>query len=152
MPPELILQAGRHKAYRPIPPAARAAALRDALNAWERGDWFETHELLEPAWMGASELGERLRTQALIKVAAAFVHRARGNRAGMRTNLAGALARLRDATAEGADLRPLVGAVEDLLLAVSDPGVGLETIAPPDLRTLLTTDQASPDPGRAAGD
>ena len=141
MPRDTILQAGRHKAYRPLPPEARAAALRGALDAWERGDWFETHELLEPAWMGASELDERLRTQALIKVAAAFVHRARGNRAGMRTNLVGALARLRDATDEGANVRPLAAAVEDLLLAASDPAVALEAIAPPDLRALLQIEE-----------
>lgn len=137
MPPDTILQAGRHKAHRPLPPEARAAALRDALDAWERGDWFETHEVLEPAWMGASELGERLRTQALIKVAAAFVHHARGNRAGVRTNFLGALARLRDAAEAGADVRGLTAAVEDLLLAAGDPGVGLESIRPPDLRAVL---------------
>lgn len=137
MPPDTILQAGRHKAYRPLPPAARAEALRAAIDAWERGDWFETHELLEPAWMGASDLAERLRAQALIKVAAAFVHHARDNRAGVRTNLAGALKRLRDATDAGADVRRLTVAVEDLLLAAGDPGLGLASIRPPDLRTLL---------------
>lgn len=137
MPPDTILQAGRHKAYRPLPVKARRAALADALAAWERGDWFEAHEALEPAWMGASELGERLRTQALIKLAAAFVHAARGNRTGVRTNLVGALARLRDATEQGAEVRPLVAAVEELRRNVDDPAVPIAALQPPALRTLL---------------
>ncbi len=90
-----VLQGDREKAYRPLPRAERLAALAAAVAAWERGDWFETHELLEPAWMGTADPVERDLYQGLIKLAAAYVHAARGNGAGMTKNLVGADARLR---------------------------------------------------------
>ena len=62
--------------------------------AYERGDFFEAHELLEPAWMGTDDLGERAVLQGLIKLAAAYVHGVRGNPAGIRKNLEGARSRL----------------------------------------------------------
>ena len=40
---------GRAKAYRPLPDADRAAALASGLAAYERGDFFQAHEDLEPA-------------------------------------------------------------------------------------------------------
>ena len=89
-----VLQGGRRKAYRPLPTGAIAAAVDDALDAYERDDWFEAHELLEPAWMGTSVPGERDLYQGLIKVAAACVHRIRGRREGMTKNLRGARERL----------------------------------------------------------
>ena len=89
-----IAQGGRAKAYRPIPLDLRRAALAAAVAAWERGDWFETHELLEPAWMGADDPAERDLYQGLIKLAAAYVHRSRGNGLGLARNLAGAHDRL----------------------------------------------------------
>jgi hypothetical protein len=134
-----VLQAGRRKAYRPLPVAERAAAVRHALEAWQRGDWFETHELLEPAWMGADAVPERLRIQAAIKVAAAFVHQARGNRAGMRTNLAGARARLADASVgdPATDDSAFAVAIDRLMAAVDDERVPLREIEAPDLPGLL---------------
>jgi DUF309 family protein family protein len=90
-----VRQGDREKAYRPLPPEERRAALEAALAAWARDDWFETHELLEPAWMGTDDPLERDLYQGLIKLAAAYVHRARGNGLGMAKNLAGAHARLR---------------------------------------------------------
>ena len=128
-----ILQAGRRKAYRPLPAVEREAAVRTALDAWERGDWFETHELLEPAWMGSSDVEERLRLQAVIKIAAAFVHLARGNRAGVRTNLLGARARALDA---GAASETLVAAI-DAAIADVERGGPLLSVSPPPLRGLL---------------
>ena len=137
-PPARILQAGRLKTYRPLPAAERAAAVAAALDAWERGDWFETHELLEPAWMGTDDLAERLLYQGLIKLAAAFVHRARGNRAGVRTNLVGARDRLLDAVESGNTTAPAVArATERLIEAVGDAGLPLEALKPPDVRRLL---------------
>ncbi len=50
---------GRAKAYRPLPKAARSAALTAGLAAYERGDFFDAHEELEPAWMGTDGLAER---------------------------------------------------------------------------------------------
>jgi predicted metal-dependent hydrolase len=84
------MQGDRRKAYRPIPPHVRRAALESGLAAYERGDFFEAHELLEPAWMGTSDLAERALYQGLIKLAAGYVHAVRGNPIGLARNLQGA--------------------------------------------------------------
>jgi Domain of unknown function (DUF309) len=89
-PVETIVQGDRRKAYRPIPPDLRREALDAGLAAYARGDFFEAHELLEPAWMGTSELAERALYQGLIKIAAGYVHAVRGNPIGMVRNLEGA--------------------------------------------------------------
>jgi predicted metal-dependent hydrolase len=89
---------GRAKAYRPLPADARIAAVRAGLEAYAAGDFFEAHELLEPAWMGTDDLDERSLIQGLIKVAAADVHAVRGNPAGVRRNLEGARERLLSGT------------------------------------------------------
>jgi hypothetical protein len=88
--PGTILQGGRLKAYRPLPLDARADAVRDGLEAYQRGDAFIAHELLEPAWMGTAETAERELLQGLIKLAAGFVHAARDNALGVSKNLVGA--------------------------------------------------------------
>lgn len=125
--PTTILQGGRAKAYRPIPAADRQAAFEAAIAAYERGDYFEAHELLEPAWMGTADIGERELYQGLIKVAAAFVHGVRGNPRGIARNLEGARARLVSAIDAGAaagdiDLAALVAEVDDRLARlVADP-------------------------------
>jgi predicted metal-dependent hydrolase len=86
---------GRAKAYRPLPAEARIAAVVAGLEAYAAGDYFEAHELMEPAWMGTADAPERDLIQGLIKVAAADVHAVRGNPAGVRRNLEGARDRLR---------------------------------------------------------
>jgi hypothetical protein len=96
----LVRQGGRDKAYRPLATDARRAALRRGLAAYGRGDFFEAHELLEPAWMGTADPVERDLYQGLIKLAAGFVHEVRGNPAGIVKNLRGARERLARA-AEG---------------------------------------------------
>ncbi len=98
-PPErqvIVGEDGRAKAYRPLPEDQRIAAVRAGIEAYEAGDYFEAHELLEPAWMGTADLAERNLIQGLIKVAAADVHAVRGNPAGVRRNLEGARDRLRN--------------------------------------------------------
>ena len=116
-----VIQAdGRAKAYRPLPDAERAAALRAGLGAYGRGDFFLAHELLEPAWMGTPDPGERAMLQGLIKLAAADVHGVRGNPRGVVRNLEGALDRLRLAEDAGAvapggvplDLGGLIASIE----------------------------------------
>ena len=97
-----VLQDGRAKAYRPLPVEKRVAAYRAGIAAYRRGDFFEAHELLEPAWMGTDEPTERALHQGLIKLAAGFVHAVRGNPAGVRKNLVGARQRLVAAAAGGA--------------------------------------------------
>jgi hypothetical protein len=91
--PGTILQGGRAKAYRPLPEDEIAAAYASGLAAYAQGDFFEAHEILEPAWMGTANLGERELYQGLIKVAAAFVHGVRGNPPGIARNLEGARSR-----------------------------------------------------------
>lgn len=100
--PGTILQGGRAKAYRPLPAERRREILLEGLDAYDRGDFFLAHELLEPAWMGASDPAERNLYQGLIKLAAAFVHDARGNPAGVEKNLRGARDRLAEAVPAGA--------------------------------------------------
>lgn len=92
---------GRSKAFRPLPVADRVAALRAGVTAYTRGDYFLAHELLEPAWMGSDDPLERSFTQGLIKLAAADVHRVRGNAKGLVRNLEGAADRLRSAATAG---------------------------------------------------
>jgi predicted metal-dependent hydrolase len=133
-----VRQGDRDKAYRPLTPEDRRTALQAALAAWARDDWFETHELLEPAWMGTEDRLERDLYQGLIKLAAAYVHRARGNGLGMAKNLAGAHARLRrvaeqrDAMA-GVGVRRLLADVAGRMPASGQPAD--LTIGPPLLST-----------------
>jgi len=93
----VIRQGDRLKAYRPIPPETRREALEGGIEAYERGDFFEAHELLEPAWMGTADIAERELYQALIKLAAGYVHCVRGNPIGMARNLDGARMHLEEA-------------------------------------------------------
>jgi predicted metal-dependent hydrolase len=120
-----ILQGGRAKAYRPLPLEARATAVHEGLAAYARGDFFEAHELLEPAWMGTADVPERELIQGLIKLAAAYVHGTRGNALGVQKNLRGARDRLTEA-GNGApslkeladiDVEGLIGAIDERLAA-----------------------------------
>ncbi|HET9084846.1 MAG TPA: DUF309 domain-containing protein [Candidatus Limnocylindrales bacterium] len=118
---------GRAKAYRPLPDGDRVAAVVAGLEAYDAGDFFEAHELLEPAWMGTADLNERNLIQGLIKVAAADVHGVRGNPAGIRRNLEGARDRLRSG-ASGAitgvdlDVEALLAAIEARLSGATELG------------------------------
>jgi predicted metal-dependent hydrolase len=113
---DVILQGGRAKAYRPIPEAARRRAIEEGLAAYARDDWFLAHELLEPAWMGTSDIAERELIQGLIKLAAAFVHGARSNPAGVAKNLRGARDRIDAGRAAG----PSIGVEADALVDAID--------------------------------
>lgn len=86
---------GRAKAYRPVAARERTAAVVAGLRAYAEGDFFEAHELMEPAWMGTDDPAERDLIQGLIKVAAADVHGVRGNPRGVARNLEGAQDRVR---------------------------------------------------------
>jgi hypothetical protein len=136
-----VVSRGRRKAYRPMDVAARGAALEAGLAAYAGGDYFLAHELLEPAWMGTSELAERDLLQGLIKLAAAFVHGARGNAAGVRKNLRGARELLASAVATGetgarfglnaAELVREVDARLAGLVAADDEAIVIRRGAPP---------------------
>jgi hypothetical protein len=97
-----VLQGGRAKAYRPLSEAGRRTAFLAGIAAYERGDFFLAHELLEPAWMGTDDPIERDLHQGLIKLAAGYVHAVRGNPEGMRKNLRGARERLEAVAIAGA--------------------------------------------------
>jgi Domain of unknown function (DUF309) len=122
---------GRRKAYRPLPPGESEAAVARGLAAYARGDFYLAHEELEPAWMAADDTGDRERLAGLIKLAAAFVHSARGNPAGVATNLRGARERLAGAEAAGADggldLASLGAAIDERL----DRVTRMEATPPP---------------------
>ena len=115
------MQGSRAKAYRPLPEADRRRAFAAAIASYERGDYFEAHELLEPAWMGTDDHAERALDQGLIKLAAAFVHGVRGNPLGIAKNLVGAREHLAEAAgtdaeaASGLELAPLIAAIDDRL-------------------------------------
>jgi predicted metal-dependent hydrolase len=130
---------GRAKAYRPLPAATRAAAIDAGLAAYDRGDFFEAHEELEPAWMGTDDPGIRALLQGLIKVSAAYVHDVRGNPPGIVRNLQGARVLLEQAReagpsdeVPGLDVTLLIEAVDVRLddLAVHPEG---PTLGPPSL-------------------
>src|SRR5688572_1626468 len=111
-----IDQGGRRKAYRPMAASDRRAAVEAGLAAYDGGDFFLAHELLEPAWMGADDVAERELLQGLIKLAAAFVHGARSNPAGMVKNLRGA----RDRLAAGRAAGDALGIDADVLIEAVD--------------------------------
>jgi predicted metal-dependent hydrolase len=134
---QTVIQGGRAKAYRPLPEAARREAFAAALAAYDRGDFFLTHELLEPAWMGTDDLPERELYQGLIKLAAAFVHSVRGNPRGIARNLEGARERLAAAQTAGMtaglDLADLLTAIDERLARLAtNPDAA--PIDPPSLR------------------
>lgn len=124
---------------RPLPPEACAAAVARGLDAYRRGAFYLAHEELEPAWMAATDVGERELLGGLIKLAAAHVHAARGNPAGVATNLRGARARLAGAAADGADagvdLAALLAAIDrrlaELAVLAAAPSLPPGTIPDP---------------------
>jgi predicted metal-dependent hydrolase len=117
---------GRAKAYRPMAEPDRTAAVIAGLRAYAAGDYFEAHELMEPAWMGSDDPLEREFISGLIKVAAADVHAVRSNPRGVARNLEGARDRLRrvpdgDAVAHlRLDLPTLLAAIDRRLAALAD--------------------------------
>ncbi len=118
-----------------MPAKQRSAAFEAGLAAYACGDFFEAHELLEPAWMGTSDLPERELIQGLIKLAAAFVHDARSNPAGIEKNLRGARERLANAgpagQRNGIDVVALLEAIDRRLAQpprVGDPAIEVERV------------------------
>jgi hypothetical protein len=135
---------GRAKAYRPLPWATRAAAIEAGLEAYDRGDFFEAHEELEPAWMGTDDPAARALLQGLIKVAAAYVHDVRGNPPGIVRNLEGARVLLEQALegdpsgeVPGLDVAALVAAIDARLTDLAAHPGG-PTLGPPTLTRTRT--------------
>ena len=121
-----------------MPAAARRRAFEAGLAAYANDDFFLAHELLEPPWMGARDLAERELIQGVIKLAAAFVHGARSNPAGIEKNLRGARDRLAGARAAGVRLEvdvPALLAAIDVRLSeparASDPAIEVPRLGSP---------------------
>ena len=77
--------------------------------------------------MGTRDLAERELIQGIIKLAAAFVHQARGNPKGVEKNLRGARARIASGLEAGprlgVDVPPLLRAIDAWLAAPVDGAV-----------------------------
>lgn len=140
------MQRGRAKAYRPLPPEERRAALQAGLAAYDQGYFFLAHETLEPAWMGTDDPGERDLHQGLIKLAAAFVHATRRNRLGIEKNLRGARELLRGGieagAREGIDVPRILTAIEDRLKRLAGAG-SVDAIPIARTRSIAADDQAA---------
>lgn len=112
---------------------ARRRAIEDGLAAYARDDWFLAHELLEPAWMGTDDPAERELLSGLIKLAAAFVHGARSNPAGVAKNLRGARERIdagrTAAPSVGVDADELLGAIDRWLTSPGGAAIEIPTLA-----------------------
>lgn len=115
-----------------MPAAVRRTAFEAGLAAYANDDFFLAHELLEPAWMGASDLAERELIQGVIKLAAAFVHGARSNPAGIEKNMRGARERLAGAGPAGVrlkvDVPALLATIDGRLaepLEIDDPAIAI---------------------------
>lgn len=135
-PRRVVQLDGRAKVFRPLPVAARAAAVLQGLHLYAAGDAFEAHEAWEPAWMGTDDLGERALLQGLIKLAAADVHGQRNNPPGVARNLQGAVERLRSADAIGTRAAP--GIVVDLPTLIDAAVTRLEAAARGDSSPSIT--------------
>ena len=94
--------------------AARLDELYRALDEFNDGYYFESHETLEDLWM-VTPLPERTLFQGIIQLAAAYVHVARGERDGAIKLLDAAVAKLR--TFEPTSLGIEVGAMADAATA-----------------------------------
>jgi hypothetical protein len=144
-----VLQGGRRKAYRPIPPDRRREAFEAGLAAYDRGDFFLAHELLEPAWMGTSNQAERALYQGLIKLAAGYVHAVRGNPIGVARNLQGARELLETShnvgpeqgDAAGIDVPALLVQIDARLAAVATVAEALARTGAPLIDLLLPAPQ-----------
>lgn len=89
--------------------------LREGIGLFNRGQFFECHEVLEAAWLEASAEWKTF-LQGLIQVAVAFHHLRQGNFLGAQRLLRAGIEKLsRGATPqEIVDLEPLLAALEPL--------------------------------------
>ncbi len=92
---------------------ARLDEFYEALQQFNDGYWFESHETLEDLWQ-VTPLPERTFFQGVIQAAAAFVHFARGEYPGIIKLLDAALDKLRPFAPEtlGVDVAALVADLE----------------------------------------
>jgi predicted metal-dependent hydrolase len=92
---------------------SRLDELYEAVDQFNDGYWFESHETLEDLWQ-VTPLPERTLFQGIIQAAAAFVHYARGEVPGIFKLLDASLEKLRDFTPTtlGIDVKRLIADLE----------------------------------------
>jgi predicted metal-dependent hydrolase len=93
--------------------AGRLGELHKALDEFNDGYFFESHETLEDLWL-VTPLPERTLFQGMIQIAAAYVHLARGEAAGAIKLLDAAAAKLEGFAPEhlGIDIAGMASAVK----------------------------------------
>ncbi len=103
------------------------AGYRRGLELFNRGEFFEAHEVLEDVWR-AAPAGEKKFLQGLIQVAVGLHHHSRGNLAGARSLLARAHRNLSGYAAQhgGIDLAGLRGQVKRWVSALEEGGAAPE--------------------------
>ncbi len=102
-------------------------AYRRGLELFNRGEFFEAHEVLEDVWR-AAPAGEKKFLQGLIQVAVGLHHHSRGNLAGARSLLARAHRNLSGYGSRHGDidLAGLRGQVERWVSALEEGGTAPE--------------------------
>ena len=92
---------------------SRLGEFYKALDEFNDGYFFESHETLEDLWM-VTPLPERTLFQGIIQLAAAFVHYARGEYPGILKLLNSAVDKIRDFAPEclGVDTAELIQSIE----------------------------------------
>lgn len=95
-------------------PAGGGDLWRRGRDLYAAGEHWQAHEAWESLWLPMAESGERTFLRAAIQVAAAMVKAEQGNMAGVRKNLAKAVANLAGAPARcrSVDTRALAAACE----------------------------------------
>ena len=105
--------------------------LREGIDLFNRERFFECHEMLEEAWLGAS--GEqRTFLQGLIQIAVAFYHLRRENLVGAGRLLTAGMEKLSAFAPErdAVDVAALLAALKPLLEASAAGTIGPDSIAP----------------------
>lgn len=105
--------------------AGRLGELYRALDEFNDGYYFESHETLEDLWM-VTPLPERTLFQGIIQIAAAYVHVARGEFPGAVKLLDAAVAKLREfaPASLGIDVAAMVAAVSAARRQLASDGAG----------------------------
>jgi len=103
----------------------RLDELYRALDEFNDGYYFESHETLEDLWL-VTPLPERTLFQGIIQIAAAYVHLARGEVPGAIKLLDAAVAKLRafEPAALGIDVAAMAGAAAYVRQRLSSDGAG----------------------------
>ena len=119
-------------------PSAKDDRLHDGVARFNRGEFFECHEILEAAWLDASG-DEKIFLQGLIQLAVSFYHLRRGNFPGSSRLLRAAVEKLSGAMAtdHSVELRELVAVLRPLLEQI-ESGQASPQMPAPRLQLLRT--------------